>query len=304
MQEFWSDYIELVTGTFTVLVFAYLSLLFTWPTFLLLEKLKPVKKYTSRSNYTLNWKITCSNLLLAPPFAAIVLLFGVSLVNFSGLAQLRLPTSELSVGIPFFDVILQGTIIFFTAVFLGDFWYYWWHRAQHKVPFLWELHKLHHSDEHMNSTTIYRSHFLEPAGQALVKGLTIGLIFDVTEAPETVLAIVAAGLLPVLWDYFIHANVRIDRLNRLMPFFSVPQYHWIHHSKMPQHQDKNFAIWLPMFDVAFGSYYRPSVDEYPASGLSSGEKIESLWEAQTGPFSAWLQMLKNRYARRPRGQTS
>jgi sterol desaturase/sphingolipid hydroxylase (fatty acid hydroxylase superfamily) len=89
-----------------------------------------------------------------------------------------------------------------------------------------------------------------------------------------------------------------------MPFFSVPQYHWIHHSKMPQHQDKNFAIWLPMFDVAFGSYYRPSVDEYPASGLSSGEKIESLWEAQTGPFSAWLQMLKNRYARRPRGQIS
>ena len=67
MQEFWSEYIELVTGTFAVPVFAYLSLLLTWPTFLLLEKFKPVKKYTSRSNYTLNWKITCSNLLLAPP---------------------------------------------------------------------------------------------------------------------------------------------------------------------------------------------------------------------------------------------
>ncbi|MEJ6539046.1 MAG: sterol desaturase family protein, partial [Halioglobus sp.] len=213
MQEFWSQYIELATGTFAVLAVAYLSLLLSWPIFLLVEKFKPVTQYASRSQYALNWKITCSNLLLAPPFAAMIVLFAVSLVNYSGLTQLRIPTSELSVGIPFLDVILQGIVIFFTAVFLGDFWYYWWHRAQHQVPFLWELHKLHHSDEHMNSTTIYRSHFLEPAGQALVKGLTIGLIFDVTEAPETVLAIVAAGLLPVLWDYFIHANVRIDRLN-------------------------------------------------------------------------------------------
>jgi sterol desaturase/sphingolipid hydroxylase (fatty acid hydroxylase superfamily) len=127
-----------------------------------------------------------------------------------------------------------------------------------------------------------------------VKGLTIGLIFDITEAPQTIIAIVAGGLLPVLWDYFIHANVRIDALNRLMPFFSVPQYHWIHHSKMPEHQDKNFSIWLPMFDVAFGSYYHPRVDEYPQTGLSSGEKIESVWEAQAGPFIAYGRMLKNR----------
>ena len=298
MQEFWTEYLELIVGSASILLVAYLSLLVIWPLFLLLEKLTPVQPNTPRSNYTLNWKITLSNLLLAPTFVAFVLITTVYLVSVTGLTQLRIPTSELSVGIPFLDVILQGIVIFFTAVFLGDFWYYWWHRAQHQVPFLWELHKLHHSDEHMNSTTIYRSHFLEPAGQALVKGLTIGLIFDVTEAPETILAIVAGGLLPVVWDYFIHANVRIDALNRLMPFFSAPQYHWIHHSKLPQHKDKNFAIWLPMYDIAFGSYYRPEVDEYPPTGLSTGEKIESVWEAQVGPFIAWKQMLANRNTRR------
>ena len=102
----------------------------------------------------------------------------------------------------------------------------------------------------------------------------------------------------MVWDYFIHANVRIDALNRLMPFFSAPQFHWIHHSKLPQHQDKNFAIWLPMYDIAFGSYYRPQVDEYPPTGLSTGEKIETLWKAQAGPFIAWKQMLSNRNTRR------
>jgi sterol desaturase/sphingolipid hydroxylase (fatty acid hydroxylase superfamily) len=294
MHEFWVDYLELATGAFALLFVAYLSLLLSWPLFLWLEKISPVQKSTPRSNYILNWKITCSNLLLAPAFAALTVISTLYLVSLTGFPSLSVSTAKLSIGIPVLDLILQATVIFLTACFLGDFSYYWWHRAQHKIPWLWELHKLHHSDENLNSTTIYRSHFLEPSGQALVKGLTIGLIFDTTEAPQTALAILAGGLFPILWDYFIHANVRIDALHRLMPFFSAPQYHWIHHSRLPQHQDKNFSIWLPMFDIAFGSYYHPRVDEYPPTGLSSGEKIETVWEAQTGPFMAWIKMFRSR----------
>ncbi|MCB1689768.1 MAG: sterol desaturase family protein [Halioglobus sp.] len=304
MQAFWSDYLELATGAFTLLFLAYLSLLLTWPGFLLLEKLTPVQKHTPAANYKLNWKITYSNLFLAPAFVALVVLVTAFLVDLTGLPSLSLSTAQLSVGLPVVDVVLQGGVIFLTACFLGDLWYYWWHRAQHKIPFLWELHKLHHSDENLNTTTIFRSHFLEPSGQALVKGLTIGLIFDISEAPQTLLAIVAAGLLPAVWDYFIHANVRIDALHRLVPFFSNPQYHWIHHSRMPEHRDKNFAIWLPMFDIAFGSYYHPRRDEYPPTGLSSGETFETVWTAQTAPFSAWAQMLKNRKASRLNERTN
>lgn len=303
MQALWTEYYELLTGTFVVLFFAYLSLLLSWPLFLLLEKITPVIRGTPRSNYLLNWKITCSNLLLAPAFNAFIILATIALVGALGLPRLSLSTAAISIGAPFIDVILQGAMIFFTACFLGDFSYYWWHRAQHKIPVLWEMHKLHHSDENLNTTTIYRSHFLEPAGQALVRGLTIGLIFDTTEAPQTALAVVAGGLLPVLWDYFIHANVRINALNRLLPFFSVPQYHWIHHSNQPEHQDTNFAIWLPMFDIAFGSYYRPRVDEYPPTGLSTGERIETLWEAQAGPVITWAGMLRKK-SPRELGETS
>jgi sterol desaturase/sphingolipid hydroxylase (fatty acid hydroxylase superfamily) len=297
------DYLELLTGTIAVLFLAYLSLLLSWPIFLLLEKLFPVIRGTPRANYVLNWKITWSNLVLAPAFNAFIMFATISLVVALGLPRLSTSTAALSIGIPFIDVILQGAVIFFTACFLGDFSYYWWHRAQHKIPFLWEMHKLHHSDENLNATTIYRSHFLEPAGQALVRGLTIGLIFDTTDVPQTALAIVAGGLLPGLWDYFIHANVRIDALHRLMPLFSVPQFHWIHHSRLPEHQDKNFAIWLPMYDIAFGSYYKPRIDEYPPTGLSTGEKIETLWQAQAGPIITWAGMLRKRTPRELRETT-
>lgn len=299
MDAFLEQLTSQTSGAFGILLLAYLSLLFTWPLFLLMEKRWPVIPNTPRANYSLNWRITLSNLFLAPLFAALVALFTLAVGNWIGTPGLELSPVTVSVGIPAVDLVLQGLIIFFVACFIGDFSYYWWHRLQHEVPFLWELHKLHHSDENLNTSTIYRSHFLEPAGQGLVRGLTIGLIFDTSAGPQTVLAIVMGGLLVVVWDYFIHANVKLDALHRLMPFFSTPQYHWIHHSKERVHQDKNYAIWLPMFDVAFGTYYHPHKDEYPATGLSSGEQFTTVWKAQTSPFVAWANMLKQKLKGKP-----
>lgn len=298
MQDFFAHLGHQTAGAFGLLLAAYLSLAVTWPLFLWMEKRWPVIADTPRANFYLNWRITISNLFLAPLFAAAVAILTLSITDWLGTPGLELTPIEFSVGIPVIDLLLQGTTIFLIACFLGDFSYYWWHRLQHTVPFLWELHKLHHSDENLNATTIYRSHFLEPAGQGLVRGLSIGLIFDTTSEPQTLLAIVAGGLLIAIWDYFIHANVRLDSLHRLLPYFSTPQFHWIHHSKEPQHQDKNFSIWLPMFDIAFGTYYRPHKDEYPATGLSSGEQFHGVWQAQTAPFIAWHAMLKQRWQQR------
>jgi sterol desaturase/sphingolipid hydroxylase (fatty acid hydroxylase superfamily) len=292
VSDFWINYLQQLGGVTIGLLAGYMSLLLSWPLFLWMEKISPAQAGVPKENYKLNWKITFSNLVLAPAFAATVVVFTVWAAAHTGLPSLRFSAEGLGVGIPALDLVIQALIIFFTACFLGDFSYYWWHRAQHTFPFLWELHKLHHSDENLNSTTIFRSHFLEPAGQSLFRGLSIGLIFDITSAPESLLAVVAGGLFLGLWDYFIHANVRIDALHRLTPFFSNPQFHWIHHSRLPEHQDKNFSIWLPMFDVAFGTYYRSRIDEYPPTGLSSGEKIETVWEGQTGPFIAWTRALK------------
>lgn len=286
MDEFFLTYQGQLAGAAFALFLGYSSLLLSWPAFLWMEKRSPAQRpAVPRENYKFNWLVTFSNLLLAPCFAALVGFSTLHLAVASGLPSLSVSTDGIGIGVPGVDLALQGIVIFLVACFLGDFSYYWWHRAQHTFGFLWELHKLHHSDENLNSTTIFRSHFLEPAGQALFRGLSIGLVFDLT--PQSVFAAVMGGLMLGLWDYFIHANVRVDALYRLTPFFSNPQFHWIHHSKLPQHQNKNYSIWLPLYDVAFGSYYKPEIDEYPPTGLSSGEKIETLWEAQAGPLIAW-----------------
>jgi len=46
MQEFWSEYMELVSGTFAVLMFAYLSLLLSWPAFI--RKVQACEKIHAR----------------------------------------------------------------------------------------------------------------------------------------------------------------------------------------------------------------------------------------------------------------
>ena len=81
MNEFWNDYISTIPGAYQVLAFAYLSLLLSWPLFLLMEKLSPVIPKTPRSNYWLNWRITLSNLLLAPVFSALIILATVQLLS-------------------------------------------------------------------------------------------------------------------------------------------------------------------------------------------------------------------------------
>jgi len=284
METILEEFVIQLPNAVTLLMYAYGLLLVTWPLFLLLEKRSPVVPQTPGERYHFNWAIVASNFCLTPLVYAIVTTTTVLIARDFDLPLLPYPEFSIETGSALVDTALRGLAFFLTGSFLGDLWYYWWHRAQHEIPFLWEFHKLHHSDESMNSTTIYRSHFFELAGQALVRGLTVGLLIDLSGAEQIPIAALAAGLLPPIWDIYIHANVRVDRLNRLVPFFSTPQYHWIHHSRLPQHQDKNYAIWLPLFDVIFGSYFRPDVDEYPPTGLSSGERIDTVWEAQAGPI--------------------
>src|SRR5256885_764185 len=44
------------------------------------------------------------------------------------------------------------------AIVLLDAWTYLWHRLNHRVPFLWRFHRMHHSDPTMDVTTANRFH--------------------------------------------------------------------------------------------------------------------------------------------------
>ncbi|KAF5640842.1 fg-gap repeat family [Fusarium sp. NRRL 52700] len=54
-----------------------------------------------------------------------------------------------------------------------DFWFYWYHRAMHEIPFLWKFHRTHHLTKHPNaSLTAYAGHVQEVIDMVGIPTLT------------------------------------------------------------------------------------------------------------------------------------
>ena len=122
------------------------------------------------------------------------------------------------------------------------------------------MHALHHTDEQMNITTTQRIHILEYVFAPVLVTGPMTILFNL---PAPSIAVLAS--LPTLWTFFTHANVRVS-FGPLWWMLASPQYHRIHHSIEPQHLNRNFAAYFPLWDIVFGTAYRPKPGEYPMSG--------------------------------------
>jgi len=188
--------------------------------------------------------------------------------------------------------LLRAIALAFPIVLMRDFFYYWFHRLQHWSKWFWAQHALHHSDEYVNATTSIRHQWLEMPLTAIFVYWPLAFLFD---APALTYGI-AASL--ISWIGLAnHVNIRIG-LGRFGWLISCPQTHRIHHSKQPEHTDKNFAVNFPIGDVLFGTYYEAKNGEYPPTGLSSGERVTSTWRALLLPFTMWWKMISERFLKR------
>ncbi len=214
---------------------------------------------------------------------------------------LSIDIREISLGIDWLDQTVQKILTVLLVLFVHDAWLYLSHRCEHRFPALWAFHKVHHSEERMNFLTAGRDHFLQSIWRTFFSFLTIGLFIDIEFKQAAVTAGYAhSGLL--LWSMFYHSNTRVE-LPWLDRVLVTPQVHRIHHSRLPEHQDKNFADIFPVFDIVGGTYWAPRAGEFPETGLSSGERHRNLWQAEYAPFASWWMML----VKRPpgdRGRTS
>jgi sterol desaturase/sphingolipid hydroxylase (fatty acid hydroxylase superfamily) len=188
---------------------------------------------------------------------------------------------------------LAGAILL--SLLIGDFFYYWWHRFAHK-PFLWQSHKLHHMDPHMDVLTNYRDSWGDTLSGSFIQSLPVVILFklDPTEA------VTAGGILGVIlgsYSYFFHTNIRLQ-YRKATALIVGPQWHRIHHSRLPEHRDKNFAAMFPIWDVLFGTYYHPARGEFPPTGVDGEMEVKSLREATIFPIREWRKMYRSWRTRR------
>jgi sterol desaturase/sphingolipid hydroxylase (fatty acid hydroxylase superfamily) len=155
---------------------------------------------------------------------------------------------------------------------LGDFIYYWFHRWQHSSRWLWPMHELHHEDEHVNVTTAFKFHWMDSIALRTVQVLPAIFL------PRPLVTIPLLNLSQVMRVSFEHLAIplHLGPFNRLI---TSPATHRIHHSKLPEHFNKNFAAVWPFWDVIFGTYRAPKRGEYPPTGLISGKVSKSVKDA-------------------------
>jgi sterol desaturase/sphingolipid hydroxylase (fatty acid hydroxylase superfamily) len=256
--------------------------------FALIERIRPAQRGQSAQQvwFNLQWYVVYTLLALA------MVQVGLG----SAVERLQALTGGPWIKIGPLDSLWLYAVAALAHFLLVDFFYYWFHRWQHRISFLWQQHKFHHSETALNVTSTRRVHWLEEPLVVLFVGMPIGLLVRVEGLELGILS-----LIEILWLQFVHLNVRLE-LGGLGRVLVGPQHHRLHHSYLPQHIDRNFAVFFPIWDMAFGTYCPPRPGEFPATGLASGETYNSLGLALILPFKAWVSMFRQRSAAKPQSE--
>jgi sterol desaturase/sphingolipid hydroxylase (fatty acid hydroxylase superfamily) len=160
------------------------------------------------------------------------------------------------------------TVLLFVGYELG----YWLdHWLKHKIPLLWEFHKVHHSAGVLTPITNFRVHPVDSwifanilaFAAAVASGLG-NYLFGNTSYQY---AISDTNLILVI---FVHAYVHLQHTHMWIAFtgalgrvFVSPAHHQVHHSGNPKHFNKNFGSCLALWDWIFGTLYVPQKQREP-----------------------------------------
>ena len=169
-----------------------------------------------------------------------------------------------------------------SQILLTDFLLFYMHYIFHKVPVLWEFHKVHHSAEVMTPITAYRMHPVEVVFNmnvtALFTGVLLGLFVYLTDGGRPGFTIL--GVNAIQFAFYVvgfnlrHSHVPLGYGSILSQVFVSPWMHQVHHSRETRHLDRNMGFIFSFWDRVFGTLYVPKRDEPDYElGLTTGEHV-------------------------------
>ncbi|MDD9905250.1 MAG: sterol desaturase family protein [Rhodospirillaceae bacterium] len=193
---------------------------------------------------------------------------------------------------------LETALAGFLIVAVADFCVYWVHRLHHEYPIIWPFHAVHHSAEALTPLTVYRKHpvydIISRTVRGALTGIAQGLILFAFIGELSALTIGGANAVYVIFNALganlRHSHIWLDYGPFLGRVFISPAQHQIHHSRAPEHHNRNYGEVLAIWDWMFGTLYLPQRQEALNFGLSapSGAPLEqphgTFREAFIGPF--------------------
>lgn len=155
---------------------------------------------------------------------------------------------------------LPSSIVPLAGIALFDLAIYWTHRWYHEVPILWRFHAIHHSPKHMDWISGFRTHPLDGTLIAPAFAFLLAAGFDAEFTGILALIQIVLGI-------FLHANVRW-RLRPLHRLIITPEFHHWHHANEPGAINSNYSVFLPLWDIIFGTYFMPRFRRPQVYGVS------------------------------------
>jgi sterol desaturase/sphingolipid hydroxylase (fatty acid hydroxylase superfamily) len=142
----------------------------------------------------------------------------------------------------------------FIFFIVSDFVQWITHNVLHRVPFLWNFHKVHHSVKQMGFAAHLRYHWMEPIVYKSFLYIPLAIIGGFTAKDVAIVHFFAITI-----GHLNHANLGWD-YGVLKYIFNNPKMHIWHHAKeLPKHLPKgmNFGITLSLWDYIFKTNYVP-----------------------------------------------
>jgi sterol desaturase/sphingolipid hydroxylase (fatty acid hydroxylase superfamily) len=201
----------------------------------------------------------------------------------------------------------------FTVVNLlaWDFAKYVAHWLTHKVPELWEFHKVHHATEVLTPISAFRAHPVDIMIDFFMRLVFTGVVGGVFAhlypggiAELTILGFNAVAFVLYYWiAHLQHSHVRLGYgwASRLLV---SPLMHQVHHSQEVHHWDRNFGFLFGLWDWMFGTLVITDPKESFRLGLPGGvEEYRTVRQLYVRPFTGLWARLGER-ARRLVGRRS
>jgi len=129
-----------------------------------------------------------------------------------------------------------------------DLAFYAFHRASHRIGFLWAIHAVHHQSEEYNLSVALRQPWLQ------------SLAAPVFYLPLAVLGFppvmfLASVTIDTLYQFWVHTRL-IGRLGPFEWLMNTPSHHRVHHGVDPQYVDRNYGGIFIVWDRLFGTFQR------------------------------------------------
>ncbi len=205
---------------------------------LLLEKAIPYRKpsVSKAGRWGINLSLAASNSLFL--FA----LFG------TGMAATLAYGANYERGL-LYAAALPGWAKILIGVLILDFLLYVWHVVNHRVPFFWRFHRVHHSDLNMDVSTAARFHAGELAMSSLIR-MAVILLIGVGWRE-----ILIFDCLVMVCTQFHHSSLKVpagfEKVFWLL--FVPPSMHRIHHSVIIRERNSNYGAIFSLWDRLCGT---------------------------------------------------